>query len=54
MRVTLNGRGMGRIQKTIKKCHQIKKISNLISYKTTLQNAMMVGVFLLLSLTISL
>ena len=46
--------GGGQIQKSIKKCHEINKISTLTSPSNSLQNAMNFGIFLLLSLTISL
>ena len=43
------GRG---IQKTIKRCHEINKISALTRPNNSLKKAMNVGVFLLSSLTI--
>ena len=43
------GRG---IQKTIKRCHEINKISALTRPNNNLKKAMNVGVFLLSSLTI--
>ena len=39
--------GEGCIQKTTKKCHEIKKISTLTSPKNSFKNAMKVAVFLL-------
>ena len=45
------GRG-GHIQKTIKKCHEIKKISTLTSPQNSSENAINVKIFLMSSLTI--
>ena len=46
--------GGGHIQKTIKKCHEINKISTLTSPKNSSENAIKVGIFLTSSLTTSL
>ena len=54
MRVSMNKRVRGRIQKTTKKCYKINKISILTLPNNSLQNAMRVRIFLLLSLTIGL
>ena len=43
--------GGGRIQKKIKKYNEFNKISTLTSRNNSLQNALKVGIFLLLSLT---
>ena len=40
------------IQRTIKKCHEINKVSTLTSHKNSLQNTMKVEFFFLRSLTI--
>ena len=50
----MNKRVRGRIQKTTKKCYKINKISILTLPNNSLQNAMRVRIFLLLSLTIGL
>ena len=51
MRVGSKG-GRGRIQKTIKKCHEINKIATLTLPKNSFQNAIKTGIFLLSSIAI--
>ena len=46
--------GWGQNQKTIRKCHEIKRISTLTSSKTILENSKEMEIFSLPSITIKL